>query len=403
MMRRRPSFSLPVQLLRRRTPPAVRMNLITTRILTTTGRSFQSFVVVLLVLLLSSSSTTTTTTTTTYAATTTATTTTTLDLFDQFDVNQDHMIDRTEYERAVPLFLSTWQQLLQKTTSSSTFQLSPPDSFSTWWMKHVFSYDTTTTTSSSSSGTTTTTDLPHTTTISIWSGFGKAFTSSVLMILATEIGDKTFFIAAILSMKHSRTLVFTGAFLALVVMTIISTGMGLILPKFLNRTYTHLLSGILFLYFGCKLLYDSRKMEHKVSEELEEVEEELLHQPTKKKKNKKKGDDDDDIETAAGHNKNNSTAVVSALASSYSILVTALTLTFVAEWGDRSQIATIALASAKNPVGVTLGAMVGHAICTAAACIGGRILASNISEKMVSQFGGVVFLLFGLHSLFFES
>ena len=80
----------------------------------------------------------------------------------------------------------------------------------------------------------------------------------------------------------------------------------------------------------------------------------------------------------------------------------ALTLTFVAEWGDRSQIATIALASAKNPVGVTIGGVLGHSICTGAACIGGRMLASNISEKTVSQWGGVVFLLFGIHSFFFE-
>ena len=75
---------------------------------------------------------------------------------------------------------------------------------------------------------------------------------------------------------------------------------------------------------------------------------------------------------------------------------------FVAEWGDRSQIATIALGSSKNPLGVTIGGLLGHAICTASACIGGRMLASSISEKQVSLWGGVVFLLFGVHSLFFE-
>jgi putative Ca2+/H+ antiporter (TMEM165/GDT1 family) len=37
------------------------------------------------------------------------------------------------------------------------------------------------------------------------------------------------------------------------------------------------------------------------------------------------------------------------------LFMKAFTLTFVAEWGDRSQIATIALAADKNPFGVVSG------------------------------------------------
>lgn len=80
------------------------------------------------------------------------------------------------------------------------------------------------------------------------------------------------------------------------------------------------------------------------------------------------------------------------------VFIQALTLTFVAEWGDRSQIATIALASSKNIMGVIIGGLIGHAFCTGLAVVGGRLLASRISEKTVALVGGVLFILFALHS-----
>jgi hypothetical protein len=43
------------------------------------------------------------------------------------------------------------------------------------------------------------------------SGFWAAFFNSVSMIIVTELGDKTFFIAAVLAMRHDRLLIFAGA------------------------------------------------------------------------------------------------------------------------------------------------------------------------------------------------
>ncbi len=40
--------------------------------------------------------------------------------------------------------------------------------------------------------------------------FVTASLNSFFMILATEIGDNTFFIAAILAMRHSRLVVYAG-------------------------------------------------------------------------------------------------------------------------------------------------------------------------------------------------
>jgi putative Ca2+/H+ antiporter (TMEM165/GDT1 family) len=230
-------------------------------------------------------------------------------------------------------------------------------------------------------------------------GFWRAFTGAVAMIVATELGDKTFFIAAVLSMKHDRAAVFGGAFAALVIMTVLSTAMGLVLPALLSPQYTHVLGGILFLYFGFKLLSESRSMEAgQHSDELEEVEEELLQQSSKKKVAEK------DIEEGGADKTPSSKKQAQQQQNHwYNIFVQSLTLTFVAEWGDRSQIATIALAAHRNAVGVTVGGCLGHCLCTGLAVAGGRMLAARISEKTVAVGGGIVFLLFGVHSLFFET
>lgn len=53
-------------------------------------------------------------------------------------------------------------------------------------------------------------------------GFIHAFVASFSVILVSEIGDKTFFIAAIMAMRHPRLTVFAGAISALAVMTILS-------------------------------------------------------------------------------------------------------------------------------------------------------------------------------------
>lgn len=47
--------------------------------------------------------------------------------------------------------------------------------------------------------------------LSVTSNFFTATVNSLMMILVTEIGDKTFFIAAVLAMRHGRLIVYAGA------------------------------------------------------------------------------------------------------------------------------------------------------------------------------------------------
>jgi Ca2+/H+ antiporter, TMEM165/GDT1 family len=134
------------------------------------------------------------------------------------------------------------------------------------------------------------------------------------------------------------------------------------------------------------------------SEELQEVEEELIE-----KKDAARSDEQDDVEEGSLKGKEggspSSAAVAYGMKSEHlQVFTQAFTLCFLAEWGDRSQIATIALASSKNPFGVIIGGLVGHALCTGLAVVGGRMLAARISERTVAWAGGILFLVFAVHS-----
>merc|ERR1712194_40409 len=77
-----------------------------------------------------------------------------------------------------------------------------------------------------------------------------------------------------------------------------------------------------------------------------------------------------------------------------SLIITIFSMTFMAEWGDKSQVATVAMGGSKNVMGVILGATIGHAFCTGLAIWGGRMMSTKISERQVTLVGGVLFTLF---------
>ena len=57
-------------------------------------------------------------------------------------------------------------------------------------------------------------------------GFTHSFVATLSVIIVSELGDKTFFIAAIMAMRHSRATVFAGAMSALGVMHVMSAFFG---------------------------------------------------------------------------------------------------------------------------------------------------------------------------------
>ncbi|GAA5890584.1 hypothetical protein JCM8208_004923 [Rhodotorula glutinis] len=257
------------------------------------------------------------------------------------------------------------------------------------------------------------------------------FTRSISVILTSEIGDRTFLIAAILSMHHPRVTIFAAALSALGVMSFLSALLGNILPGLLPKQYTTAAAAVLFFVFGAKMLSEGLEMEggeagreklqeelREVQKEVEEAEEEVTGRPGglalddmeegRRATGSGEGEGLPQPVTGRARSKSLSKAKESAVASVRDgvknlaqllfspIFIQAFILTFLAEWGDRSQITTIALGAAHNVWIVTFGTTLGHSVCTGGAVLGGRWISQRISLKHITLGGAVLFLIFGV-------
>ncbi|KAL1591891.1 GCR1-dependent translation factor 1 [Paraconiothyrium brasiliense] len=263
-----------------------------------------------------------------------------------------------------------------------------------------------------------------------------SFILSLTMIIFSEIGDKTFLVAALMAMRHPRILVFSAAFSALIVMTVLSAVLGHAVPTLIPERFTHLAAAGLFLVFGVKLLREGMAMspDEGVGEEMREVEQELEEKESlarqQKGSRRKSSISPYVLESGrARRSRSNSrlpaparspssspdrapsptgsslSGALSGLNNLFSLLlspawVQTFVMTFLGEWGDRSQIATVAMAAGSDYWWVTGGAIVGHGLCTAGAVIGGRAIAGKVSMRVVTLGGAIAFLAFGVIYLF---
>jgi len=202
-----------------------------------------------------------------------------------------------------------------------------------------------------------------------------AFGSSLTAITLAELGDKTFFMALILAVRHRARWVFIGAFAALAAVTLISLGIGYGLRELLPPTLVPWLAAVLFLGFGAKLLLDAQGMAVDAArEEAQEAEETVK---------------------AAEHRH--------PISGAWAVIWESFALVFVAELGDRTQFTTIFLATAPAQVfsfaGLLLGTLCGHALVTWLAVGAGKWIGRRVDEQLLYRLSGGLFLVFGLAAL----
>uniref|UniRef100_A0A0E0R899 GDT1 family protein n=1 Tax=Oryza rufipogon TaxID=4529 RepID=A0A0E0R899_ORYRU len=262
-------------------------------------------------------------------------------------------------------------------------------------------------------------------------GLFDALFASLSMILVSEIGDETFIIAALMAMRHPKSIVLSGALSALYVMTVLSTGLGRIVPNLISRKHTNSAATagiglpmrtqnlhtcneileertdfwccgisatlVLLIVKGKKEI--TTKLLHELHDQLTACA--IPHIPIMACDTTGCACHDQDVEEKLESGQGKSTLRRFFGRFCTPIFLEAFILTFLAEWGDRSQIATIALATHKNAIGVAVGASLGHTVCTSLAVIGGSMLASKISQRTVATIGGVLFLGFSVSSYFY--
>ncbi len=202
-----------------------------------------------------------------------------------------------------------------------------------------------------------------------------AFGSSLTAITLAELGDKTFFMALILAVRHRARWVFIGSFAALTAVTLISLALGYGLRELLPQSLVPWLAAVLFLSFGIKLLIDAQGMAaNAATEEKEEAEQAI-----------------------------NTAESSKAFNTAWAVIWEAFVLVFIAELGDRTQFTTIFMATAPVQVfsfgGLLAGTLLGHALVTWLAVGAGKWIGQWVNERLLYRLSGGLFLVFGLAAL----
>ena len=182
------------------------------------------------------------------------------------------------------------------------------------------------------------------------------FVGALALVALLELGDKTQLVTISLATRHPWKEVLAGAILGLVAATAVGAAVGGVLAATLGAwlTYIKIGGGILFILMGVGTVVQA--LRHHLQEEPE--------QPVKEKR---------------------------------SAFATAASFNFLAEFGDKTQIAVIILAASYDaPISVFLGGSAGLSVIALSSVVIGVGLARVLSEKWLRLVSTVLFIAAGV-------
>lgn len=170
------------------------------------------------------------------------------------------------------------------------------------------------------------------------------------LIALAEMGDKTQLIAIALAARHSKVHVFAGLVTAFILLTALAVGVGEVALRFISPNIIGIVAGLLFIIFGIVTIMM---------------------------------DDDDDSEI-----KNS---------GARSAFVTAFGMIALAEIGDKTEIAVIALSAQYHaPIMVFVGAVLALASVSALGVVIGSRLSNVVPMDKLRVGSGILFIIFGI-------
>ena len=167
-------------------------------------------------------------------------------------------------------------------------------------------------------------------------------------VFVAELGDKSQLIALTFAARHSAWAVLAGVAVACAVLQALAVGIGAAVSEVVPERTVEIAAGVAFLGFAAWTL---------------------------------RGDDDEE-------------AVVDR--AGRSVAIAAGTAFFIAELGDKTQLATLALASANGVLGTWVGATLGEILADALAIVVGARLGARLPERPLRLTSALAFVVFGV-------
>ena len=197
------------------------------------------------------------------------------------------------------------------------------------------------------------------------------FTTAFATVAIAGVGDKSFLTTLVLAARHKARWVFTGSVSALTIGAGLWITAGVWMKSVVSIDTIQIISGVAFLLFGVNALVEANRMKssHHIAS-------------------------DDESST-------NTFQFAGASMPANAVIRNSFMTTFLAEFGDRTQLALLALAAGPNISAESIfsGAVAANVLLAVMAVSSGKCLKNRLCQKRLAYVSGALFIALGINIL----